>query len=55
MAQSKLLVHPSGNGYGVVHHVTPASAGWRYVGFELRKLNRPSASRSTQAALKSAP
>jgi 5-deoxy-glucuronate isomerase len=40
MAQSKLLVHPSGNGYGVVHHVTPASAGWRYVGFELRKLKQ---------------
>jgi 5-deoxy-glucuronate isomerase len=38
MAQSKLLVHPSDGENGVVHHVTPASAGWRYVGFELRKL-----------------
>ena len=40
MAQSKLLIHPSDGGNGVVHHVTPASAGWRYVGFELRKLRQ---------------
>jgi 5-deoxy-glucuronate isomerase len=38
MAQSKLLIHPSIGENGVVHHVTPANAGWRYVGFELHKL-----------------
>jgi 5-deoxy-glucuronate isomerase len=38
MAQSKLLVHAADNANGIVHHITPASAGWRFVGFELRKL-----------------
>ena len=38
MAQSELLIHPSDSGSGVIHSVTPANAGWRYVGFELRKL-----------------
>jgi 5-deoxy-glucuronate isomerase len=38
MAQSRLLVHPSDHGNGAVHRVTPTTAGWRYVGFELRKL-----------------
>ena len=32
-----LLVKPSGAG-GRVHHVTPASAGWTYVGFDLYRL-----------------
>ena len=34
---SKLRVKPKG-GHGLVTEVTPASAGWRYVGFELRRL-----------------
>jgi len=34
MAQSRLLVHPAEGG----HRITPASAGWRYVGFETRTL-----------------
>ncbi len=39
MAQSKLLVHPQrGADGGVGHRITPASAGWRYVGFETRTL-----------------
>jgi 5-deoxy-glucuronate isomerase len=33
----ELLVKPSGT-KGRVHHVTPASAGWRYVGFDLWRL-----------------
>ena len=38
MTQSKLLVHPSDGADGRVHAITPESAGWTYVGFELRKL-----------------
>lgn len=34
MPQSKLLVHPVDG----EHRVTPESAGWRYVGFETRRL-----------------
>src|SRR5260370_35026160 len=40
MAQSNLLIHPSRAADGVGHRVTPQSAGWRYVGFETRTLNR---------------
>src|ERR1700691_4544809 len=41
MAQSNLLVHPAqGAADGVGHRITPASAGWRYVGFETRNLKR---------------
>ncbi len=36
---SKLLVHPSHAADGVSHRITPESAGWRYVGFEMRTLN----------------
>ncbi len=36
---SRLLRHPSApDADGRVHHVTPESAGWSYVGFELFKL-----------------
>ena len=35
---SKLLVHPSKNPNGLVHVVTPKSAGWSYVGFEVMDL-----------------
>ena len=34
---SKLLVKPKGNS-GRVSHVTPQSAGWTYVGFDLHRL-----------------
>jgi len=35
----RLLVHPDPDAAdGVVHRITPASAGWSYVGFELRRL-----------------
>ena len=40
MAQSKLLVHPQKGADGVGHRITPASAGWRYVGFETRTLKQ---------------
>ena len=41
MAQSKLLVHPAADAAdGVGHRITPASAGWRYVGFETRTLKQ---------------
>src|ERR1700722_16838184 len=41
MGQSKLLVHPAaGAADGVGHRITPASAGWRYVGFEMRTLKQ---------------
>ena len=40
MAQSKLLIHPSRAGDRAGHHITPESAGWRYVGFETRALKR---------------
>ena len=35
---SKLLVQPNLDSTGVVHDVTPASAGWSYVGFGLHDL-----------------
>ena len=38
MTQPNLLVHPSKGTDGVLHKITPESAGWTYVGFELRKL-----------------
>ena len=38
MAHSPLLVHPTHRADGVLHHITPESAGWTYVGFETRKL-----------------
>ncbi|MEL7214753.1 MAG: 5-deoxy-glucuronate isomerase [Pseudomonadota bacterium] len=34
---SHLLLKPQGE-TGHVHHITPASAGWRYVGFDLYRL-----------------
>lgn len=34
---SRLLVKPSGT-TGKIHDITPASAGWAYVGFELHRL-----------------
>lgn len=34
---SKLLVKPKGD-YGRISHVTPQSAGWTYVGFDLHRL-----------------
>jgi 5-deoxy-glucuronate isomerase len=41
MGQSKLLVHPAAQAAdGVSHRITPASAGWRYVGFETRALKQ---------------
>ncbi|MGO8832994.1 MAG: 5-deoxy-glucuronate isomerase [Roseiarcus sp.] len=38
MQRSKHLVHPRQSANGVVHRVTPKSAGWTYVGFEARDL-----------------
>ena len=38
MAKSKLLVRPKNNASGLVHRVTPRSAGWTYVGFEVHDL-----------------
>lgn len=37
MSKSHLLVKPTGK-TGLVHDVTPASAGWKHVGFALHKL-----------------
>jgi 5-deoxy-glucuronate isomerase len=35
MLMSTLLIKPApGAADGLVHHITPASAGWSYVGFE---------------------
>ncbi len=34
---SRLLVHPSG-ATGRIHHITPQSAGWRHVGFDVHLL-----------------
>ena len=35
----RLLIHPSaGDAAGVVHRITPRSAGWTHVGFEVRDL-----------------
>jgi 5-deoxy-glucuronate isomerase len=45
MPQSKLLVHPGKSADGIGHRVTPASAGWRYVGFETRTLKQGARSR----------
>ncbi len=42
---SKLLVRPQKGGTGRVVHVTPQSAGWSHVGFDLHRL-RPGASAS---------
>lgn len=39
MARQKLLVHPQATSRsGLVHRITPTSAGWKYVGFEVRDL-----------------
>ena len=38
MTASKLLVRPDGRAGGRVIHVTPESAGWTYVGFDLHRL-----------------
>ncbi|HEV3043655.1 MAG TPA: 5-deoxy-glucuronate isomerase [Roseiarcus sp.] len=40
MARSKLLIRPRKSANGLVHRVTPKSAGWTYVGFEVRDLKR---------------
>lgn len=37
MTKSHLHVSPSGT-TGKVHHVTPETAGWTYVGFDLHRL-----------------
>src|ERR1700722_17977503 len=37
---SKLLVHPSNSADGVRHRITPESAGWTYVGFESRAIDK---------------
>jgi 5-deoxy-glucuronate isomerase len=37
--ESKLLVHPKApDRDGFIHHITPASAGWGYVGFSVMQL-----------------
>jgi 5-deoxy-glucuronate isomerase len=38
MRQSSLLVHPQAVDSGRITHVTPQSAGWRYVGFDVWRL-----------------
>ena len=40
MAESRLVVHKADGSDGVGHRITPASAGWRYVGFETRSLKQ---------------
>ena len=40
MTGSPLLVRPSAAADGLRHRVTPESAGWRYVGFEMRAMAR---------------
>jgi 5-deoxy-glucuronate isomerase len=40
MASSHLLVHPSSSADGLRQRITPESAGWRYVGFEMRAIKR---------------
>jgi len=40
MARSKLLVPPSRSSNGLVHRITPESAGWTYVGFESRVVGK---------------
>jgi len=51
---SSLLRRPFGS-HGKVHEITPASAGWRYVGFSLYRL-RPgeTAAEATSATLPAA-
>src|ERR1700709_472901 len=38
MSQSPLLVRPNLKGNGVLHDITPESAGWTYVSFSTRQL-----------------
>ena len=38
MARSELLLKPRKSADGLIHKVTPESAGWTYVGFEARDL-----------------
>ena len=45
MPQSKLLVHAASGPDGAGHRITPASAGWRYVGFETRRLKEGATSK----------
>jgi len=40
MSRSKLLIRPRKSANGLVHRITPASAGWPYVGFEARDLKK---------------
>lgn len=40
MAASNLLLRPRQSADGLVHRVTPGSAGWTYVGFEARDLKQ---------------
>jgi 5-deoxy-glucuronate isomerase len=40
MTGSPLLVRPSASSDGARHRITPESAGWRYVGFESRAMQR---------------
>ena len=40
MARPKLLVHPRHSSSGLRHKITPKSAGWKYVGFESREINK---------------
>jgi 5-deoxy-glucuronate isomerase len=40
MPRSKLLVHPRKSANGLVHRITPKSAGWTYVGFEARDMKK---------------
>src|SRR5271169_539168 len=40
MARSKLLIRPRHSSSGVRHKITPRSAGWSYVGFESRDINK---------------
>ena len=35
-----MLVHPRKSANGLVHRITPKSAGWTYVGFEARDLKK---------------
>ena len=37
---SKLLVRPTQSPDGVRHRITPESAGWTYVGFEFRVIDK---------------
>jgi len=46
MTMSQLLKKPFGN-RGKVHHITPATAAWRYVGFSLYKLKAGDTAKET--------